>query len=101
MPNGFTIPVPFFGSLTIHLYGVIIMLGALAAAWLASVEAKRRGLSGDIVWDVLLWVLLGGIIGARLWHVFTPTPSMMFLNPETGRLRIHILPAARSISWIY
>lgn len=86
MPNGFTIPVPFIGSLTIHLYGVIIMLGALAAAWLASVEAKRRGLSGDIVWDVLLWVLLGGIIGARLWHVFTPTPSMMFLNPETGRL---------------
>jgi phosphatidylglycerol:prolipoprotein diacylglycerol transferase len=75
MPNGFTIPIPFFGPLTIHLYGVIIMLGALAAAWLASVEAKRRGQKSDIVWDALLWVLVGGIIGARLWHIFTPTPS--------------------------
>jgi phosphatidylglycerol---prolipoprotein diacylglyceryl transferase len=86
MPNGFSIPIPFFGSLTVHFYGVIIMLGALAAAWLATKEAKRRGLDGNIVWDLLLWVLLGGIIGARLWHVFTPPPSMLYLDSETGNL---------------
>lgn len=77
MPNSFSIPLPFIGSITIHFYGVIIMIGALLAAWLASVEARRRNLSTDYVWDVLLWVLLGGIIGARLWHVFTPPPSMV------------------------
>jgi phosphatidylglycerol---prolipoprotein diacylglyceryl transferase len=86
MPNGFTIPIPFFGPLTVHFYGLIIMLGALAAAWLAGLEAKRRGLQSDIVWDALLWVLLGGIIGSRLWHIFTPPPSMLFLDAETGKL---------------
>jgi phosphatidylglycerol:prolipoprotein diacylglycerol transferase len=29
------------------------------------------------VWDGLLWALVGGIIGARLWHIFTPPPSMV------------------------
>jgi phosphatidylglycerol---prolipoprotein diacylglyceryl transferase len=91
MSNGLTIPIPFFGPLTIHFYGVIIMLGALAAAWLASVEAKRRGLKGEIVWDALLWVLVGGIIGARLWHIFTPPPSMVAIGITTRFYLTHPL----------
>src|SRR5512137_2606367 len=31
------------GILNIRWYGVLIMVGALAAAWLATIEAKRRG----------------------------------------------------------
>jgi phosphatidylglycerol:prolipoprotein diacylglycerol transferase len=54
---------------------MILMLGALAGAWLASVEARRRGLDPELVWDGLVWVLIGGIIGARLWHIFTPTAT--------------------------
>lgn len=77
MPPGFSIPIPFIGALTIHYYGVIIIVGVLLAAWLASVEARRRGLNSDVVWDALLWLLVGGIIGARVWHVFTPPPSMI------------------------
>ena len=53
------------------------MLGALAGAWLADREAKRRGLNSDLVWDALIWLLIGGIIGARLWHILTPPPSMV------------------------
>lgn len=91
MPNSFTIPLPIIGPLTIHLYGVIIMIGALAAAWLATVEAKRRGLNSELVWDALLWVLLGGIIGARLWHVFTPPPSMQAMGITTQFYLTHPL----------
>ncbi len=68
MPLG--IPI---GPLFIHFYGVIIMLGALAGAWLASREAQRRGESSDRAWDALTWAIIGGVIGARLWHVLTPT----------------------------
>jgi phosphatidylglycerol---prolipoprotein diacylglyceryl transferase len=77
-PNGFDIPIPFLNqSFHIYFYGILIMLGVIAAAFLARAEAKRRGMNPEIVWDVLFWVVLAGIIGARIWHVFTPPPSMV------------------------
>ena len=69
MPTGFNI-----GPLTIRYYGIIIMLGALVATWVVTWEAKRHGQDPEIAWDCLPWLLIGGIIGARLWHVFTPSP---------------------------
>lgn len=50
------------GPITFHLYGLMIGLGVLAGAWVASKKDKR-------IWDCLLWVIGGGIIGARLYHV--------------------------------
>lgn len=71
MSDGFQI-----GPVYIYYYGVIIMIGALAALWLALREARHRDLDPEIVWDVVPWLLIAGIIGARLWHVFTPSKSM-------------------------
>lgn len=71
MSDGF-----YIGPVYIYYYGVIIMLGALAALWLAIREAKYRELDSEIVWDVVPWLLIAGIIGARLWHVLTPSKSM-------------------------
>jgi phosphatidylglycerol:prolipoprotein diacylglycerol transferase len=70
MPQGFHI-----GPFEVRFYGIILMLGAVAGAWLASREAKRRGYNPEIVWDLLTYLLIGGIIGARLWHILTPPPS--------------------------
>jgi phosphatidylglycerol:prolipoprotein diacylglycerol transferase len=70
MPDGF-----FIGPLKVPFYGIILMLGAVAGAWLASREVKRRGGDPQIVWDLLTYLLIGGIIGARLWHILTPPPS--------------------------
>jgi len=53
------------------------MLGAVAGAVLADRLARRRKINPDLIWDALIWVLIGGIVGARLWHVFTPPPSMV------------------------
>jgi len=68
---------PGFDIFGIHFsyYGIILMLGAVAGAFLAEREARRRGLKSEIVWDGLIWILIGAIIGARLWHVLTPMPS--------------------------
>lgn len=71
MPDGFTI-----GPLKIYFYGIIVMLGVLAAVWIAVKESKRRGLDSEYVWDMVPWLLILGIVGARLWHVFTPSQSM-------------------------
>jgi phosphatidylglycerol---prolipoprotein diacylglyceryl transferase len=65
----------FGGEFILHYYGVILMLGAIAGAWLASLELKRRGHDPEMVWDLLIYLIIGGVIGARLWHVFTPTAA--------------------------
>jgi phosphatidylglycerol:prolipoprotein diacylglycerol transferase len=62
------------GPFQVHWYGLLIVLGAVLAAWLSTKEAKRRGEDPEHVWNVLTWALILGIIGARLYHVFsTPT----------------------------
>lgn len=71
---------------TIYWYGIILMLGAVAGAWLATKLAKQRGYDPEIIWDLLKYLLIGGIAGARLWHIFTPSPSVMVLDPATGEL---------------
>lgn len=71
---------------TVHWYGIILMLGAVAGAWLAARSAKQHGFDPEIVWDLLTYLLVWGIVGARLWHIFTPSPSIMTLDPSTGEL---------------
>ncbi|NLE83192.1 MAG: prolipoprotein diacylglyceryl transferase [Chloroflexi bacterium] len=70
MPQGFNI-----GPLTIRFYAILIIFGAIVGAWLAARQAKKHGDDPEIVLDLLPWLLIGGIIGARLWHVFTPSAS--------------------------
>jgi len=64
---------PNFG---IHWYGVLIvsgvMLGAVYAAW----RARQDGANPAHVWNGLIAAIILGIIGARLYHVFS--------NPEGG-----------------
>ena len=56
------------------------VMAALAAApgvdpqWLA--DAPWRRWSPEHVWNGLLWALLLGLLGARLYHILTPSPSM-------------------------
>lgn len=59
------------GPLKVHWYGIIITTGMILAAYIASLEFKRKGEDPNIVWDGVLWVIFLGIIGARLYHVFS------------------------------
>jgi phosphatidylglycerol---prolipoprotein diacylglyceryl transferase len=74
--------IVIFG-LKIYFYALVIITGALIGSFVASKEAKRRGYNADTIWDVLPWILIAGIIGARLWHVFTPSASILVngVNP--------------------
>jgi phosphatidylglycerol---prolipoprotein diacylglyceryl transferase len=63
--------------LTIHLYGIVIVLGVVTAAFLAQWNANRQGQDGNRVWDMLLWVLVAGINGARIWHILTPMQDVV------------------------
>lgn len=54
------------GPIQVHFYGIIIMVGVITATYLAQFEARRRGQDAALVSDLLIWVLIAGIIGARI-----------------------------------
>jgi phosphatidylglycerol---prolipoprotein diacylglyceryl transferase len=80
-------------EIRIYFYGILITIGVIAATILGSVEAKRRKFNQDYLWDALFWVVLAGIIGARLWHIFTPPPSMVEQGITTSYYLTHPLDA--------
>lgn len=81
------------GPLTLNFYGLIIMLGVIAAAALSHIEAKRREQNSEIILDSLTWIVLGGVIGARIWHILTPPASMVAQGITTMYYLTHPLAA--------
>ncbi|MEJ2550870.1 MAG: prolipoprotein diacylglyceryl transferase [Anaerolineales bacterium] len=61
------------GILYFRFYGMIIMFGAVMAAWLAQRMLRKMGQDPEMVWDGFFWVIIFGIIGARIYHVLTPS----------------------------
>jgi len=60
------------GPLDIRAYGLLIAIGAIAAVWLLGrrLEAAGTGTSDDGA-TVGTWGVVAGLVGARLYHVFT------------------------------
>lgn len=70
-------PIAFqIGPVAIHWYGILIVSGILAATYLSTYTARLFGEDPELVWGALVWVVLLGVIGARLYHVLTVPPSM-------------------------
>ncbi len=91
----FLLSFTLFGlPIAVRWYGVIIMSGALLAAYLSARRAVDRGYDPDHVWNQLMLGLLMGIAGARIYYVifewerFAANPWSV-LNLTTGGLAIH------------
>ena len=56
-------------QIPIRWYGLLIVAGAIAAAYYAAWYVKRRGQDSEVVWDAMVWMLISGIIGARVGYV--------------------------------
>lgn len=78
----------------IRWYGIILATAILTAVLLAMHIAKKDGLSADVISDIALFGIPGGIIGARLyyvlfsWDYYGIHPSEI-LNIRGGGLAIH------------
>jgi len=59
------------GPLSIHAYGLMLLLAIIAATVLTGIRWTRRGGDWDLVFQVAVWGVAFGIIGARLYHVIT------------------------------
>ncbi len=58
-------------SLPIHTYALCILLGIIFATIMVNQRLKARGAEPGIVLDVIIWAIPLGLVGARLYHVFT------------------------------
>ncbi|MDX1601240.1 MAG: prolipoprotein diacylglyceryl transferase [Anaerolineales bacterium] len=93
-PYGITI-----GPLTFHYYGLLIMFGAVVGTFVARrIWSQMQSESDpDLVWDALVWALIFGVIGARLYHVFTPSKSLLEAGIDTRYYLTH--PIDLIASW--
>jgi phosphatidylglycerol:prolipoprotein diacylglycerol transferase len=59
------------GNFEIAWYGVLLAIGFLAGFWLAARRAPRTGVDPNTVYDLIPWLLIGSIIGARTLYVIS------------------------------
>jgi phosphatidylglycerol:prolipoprotein diacylglycerol transferase len=86
------------GPLTFHYYGIIIMVGVVAGAFVARWLLAQMGEKDpDEIWDALVWALILGVVGARLYHVFTPSKSLLAIGIDTRYYLTH--PIDLVASW--
>ncbi|RPJ58184.1 MAG: prolipoprotein diacylglyceryl transferase [Dehalococcoidia bacterium] len=63
-------PILFtFGTFEIRWYGVMVTMAVIVLIGISLLEAKRRNIPQDTIWDIGLWGVVGGIVGARLLHI--------------------------------
>jgi len=80
-PVAFTIPQFLgLGPLEIRWYGIAMALSMLFGAWISATFLRRHGRNGDLVWDGLLWIILAGVVGARL--IYVATNVGLFFGPD-------------------
>lgn len=58
-----------FGPVTIYWYGLILVLAMIVGILVAISLGKIYKIKNDVVLDLAFWLLIGGLIGARLYHV--------------------------------
>lgn len=57
------------GPISVHWYGVIIAVGLVLALLYGARRSKEFGVTVDDLTDVVLWSVIFGIIGARIYYV--------------------------------
>ena len=59
------------GPLSIHFYGLTLLVAIAAAVAITGMRWTRRGGDWDLIFRIAVWGVAFGIIGARLYHVIT------------------------------
>ncbi|MFF5227280.1 prolipoprotein diacylglyceryl transferase [Dactylosporangium sp. NPDC000521] len=65
------------GPLPLRAYALCIVLGIVAACFIADRRLRHRGAPPWVILDIAVWAVPTGIIGARLYHVIT-SPEAYF-----------------------
>lgn len=84
-------PVIFhFGRLELRWYSVAIMLAVVIGMYVAAREGKRKGLPANFVYSLTPWLVVAGLVGARMfyvvdqWEYYAGNPLHIFQVQQGG-----------------
>jgi phosphatidylglycerol:prolipoprotein diacylglycerol transferase len=95
------------GPITLHSYGVLLAIAFLAGLWVASRQARRAGLDQGRVTDMAVWVLIAGLVGAKLllvlldWRSFGSNPRQLLSVFQSGGVFYGGLIGGALVAWWY
>jgi phosphatidylglycerol:prolipoprotein diacylglycerol transferase len=69
------------GHFQLRWYSLIVTAAILIGFWLALREAGRKGFNTDEIYSSGLWIIIAGLMGARLFHVIDHWSDEFAANP--------------------
>ena len=57
------------GNFELSTFGLMLAIGFLVGGAMAARSFDKAGLDADYGWRLVTWCLIGGVLGAKLWHV--------------------------------
>ncbi len=66
--------VPLLTPVTVYSYGLMFAMAVLICSLLLAADAQRKNINADIIFDLVFWTIVGGIIGARLLYIILNYP---------------------------
>lgn len=63
------LPRVFPGGLPIRGYGVMLLAGIVSGVAMAAHRARQGGLDSEVIVSLAFWLVISGVIGARLFYV--------------------------------
>ena len=86
--------VIMIGNFSIALYGIVIAAGMILGILLAAEMMKRTGNNPETIWDLAAYLIIFGILGARIYYVifmwdFYKDDPIQILNLRGGGLAIY------------
>jgi phosphatidylglycerol:prolipoprotein diacylglycerol transferase len=79
-----------FGPVTLYTYGVLLAAAYLLGLQLARVRARKRGLDGNRVLDLGIYIIISALVGAKLlllvtdFRTFTSNPAELLTLARSG-----------------
>ncbi len=75
------------GPLTVYSYGLMLAIGVILCAFLLSKEIKNTDITMDFILDLIFWVVLFGILGARIFYILLNLE--FYMNHPAEIIMIH------------
>jgi phosphatidylglycerol:prolipoprotein diacylglycerol transferase len=73
-----------FGPFALRWYSLIVLTAGIVGVWLTAREAERRGFKKEDIYDAAMWIILGGLIGARFFHVLDHWSDIFAADPVSA-----------------